>query len=166
MSILYDSYEADAGEIRVKRRNSYAYLSSREASVTRASHGASAFHLVPRQRPRKWHARPPRAGRCSAAAPRRIGSNSPSCQEYALVLNPDALVALVRRVCSSASRYRSAAGARRGNSRLTAYRGANAFPSGPALFQMLRVLKSQNKTDPLHTHKLREIMILHGAASR
>ena len=159
MSILYGFYEADAGEIRVNGEP-VRIRSSREA----ISHGIGMVHqhfmlVPPLTRARERDAR--RRGRPAArrAARARSASGSPSsASEYGLEVDPDAIVGELS--VGLQQRVEILKALVRGAEILVLDEPTAVLTPAEAdqLFEMLRVLKSENKTIIFITHKLREIM--------
>ena len=160
MSILYGFYEADAGEILVNGKP-VRIRSSREA----ISHGIGmvhpAFHAgAAAQRAGKRHAR--RRGRAAAAE----GAGAIRKQlaelgrEYGLEVDPDAIVGELS--VGLQQRVEILKALVRGAEILVLDEPTAVLtpPEADQLFEMLRVLKVENKTIILITHKLREIMAL------
>ncbi len=160
MSILYGFYEADAGEIRVNGAP-VRISSSREA----ISHGIGMVHqhfmlVQPLTRSRKCHAR--RRGRRASGARRRGGSRQArrSRTEYGLEVDPDAIVGELS--VGLQQRVEILKALIRGAEILVLDEPTAVLTPAEAdqLFEMLRLLKTQNKTIIFITHKLREIMRL------
>ena len=160
MSILYGFYEADAGEIRVNGEV-VRIRSSREA----IGHGIGMVHqhfmLVPPlsvlENVMLGAEGGPLLARGAAAVRARLAHLA---KEYALEVDPDAIVGDLS--VGLQQRVEILKALVRGAEILVLDEPTAVLTPSEAdqLFEMLRVLKSQNKTIVFITHKLREIMSL------
>src|SRR6202046_4209428 len=160
MSILYGFYEADRGEIRVNGEP-VRIRSSREA----ISHGIGMVHqhfmLVPPLSVLENVMLGAEGGALlsegAGAIRKRLGELG---REYGLVVNPDATVGELS-VCLQ-QRVEILKALVRGAEILVLDEPTAVLTPAEAdqLFEMLRVLKGENKTIIFITHKLREIMNL------
>ena len=160
MSILYGFYEADAGEIRINGEP-VRIRSSREA----ISHGIGMVHqhfmLVPPlsvlENVMLGAEGGPLLARGAAATRRELARLA---REYALEVDPDAIVGDLS--VGLQQRVEILKALVRGAEILVLDEPTAVLTPSEAdqLFDMLRVLKSQNKTIIFITHKLREIMSL------
>ena len=161
MSILYGFYEADAGEIRVNGEP-VRIRSSREA----ISHGIGMVHqhfmlVQPLSVLENVMLGAEGGAAARRAARRRSASGSPSsAAEYGLEVDPDAIVGELS--VGLQQRVEILKALVRGAEILVLDEPTAVLTPAEAdqLFEMLRVLKSQNKTIIFITHKLREIMSL------
>ena len=160
MSILYGFYEADAGEIRINGET-VRIRSSREA----ISHGIGMVHqhfmLVPPLSVLENVMLGAEGGpllKIGAAAVR--AKLKQLSDQYALELDPDAIVGELS--VGLQQRVEILKALVRGAEILVLDEPTAVLTPSEAdqLFEMLRVLKSQNKTILFITHKLREIMSL------
>jgi simple sugar transport system ATP-binding protein len=160
MSILYGFYEADSGEIRVNGEP-VRIRSSREA----ISHGIGMVHqhfmLVPPlsvlENVMLGAEGGPLLAEGAGAIRKRLAELG---REYGLVVDPDAIVGELL-VCLE-QRVEILKALVRGAEILVLDEPTAVLTPAEAdqLFEMLRVLKSENKTIIFITHKLREIMSL------
>ena len=161
MSILYGFYEADAGEIRINGEP-VRIRSSKRSDQPRHRHGASAFHAgAAVERARQRDAR--RRGRrlCSRAGASAIRKRLAELgNEYGLEVDPDAIVGELS--VGLQQRVEILKALVRGAEILVLDEPTAVLTPAEAdqLFEMLRVLKGENKTIIFITHKLREIMSL------
>ncbi len=160
MSILYGFYEADAGEIRVNG-HPVRIRSSREA----ISHGIGMVHqhfmLVPPLSVLENVMLGAEGGALlSSGASAVRGKLAHLSKEYALDVDPDAIVGDLS--VGLQQRVEILKALVRGAEILVLDEPTAVLTPSEAdqLFEMLRVLKSQNKTIVFITHKLREIMAL------
>ena len=161
MSILYGFYEADAGEIRVNGEI-VRIRSSREA----IAHGIGMVHqhfmLVPPLSVLENVMLGAEGGAAARrAARRRIRKELARLgKEYALEVDPDAIVGELS--VGLQQRVEILKALVRGAEILVLDEPTAVLTPSEAdqLFEMLRVLKRQNKTIIFITHKLREIMAL------
>ncbi len=160
MSILYGFYEADRGEIRVGGEL-VRIRSSREA----ISHGIGMVHqhfmLVPPLSVLENVMLGAEGGPLLAGGAARIRQELKRLgKEYALEVDPDAIVSELS--VGLQQRVEILKALVRGAEILVLDEPTAVLTPSEAdqLFEMLRVLKSQNKTVIFITHKLREIMAL------
>ena len=160
MSILYGFYEADSGEIRVNGEV-VRIRSTREA----ISHGIGMVHqhfmLVPPLSVLENVMLGAEGGPLLAGGASRIRQELKRLgQEYALEVDPDAIVGDLS--VGLQQRVEILKALVRGAEILVLDEPTAVLTPSEAdqLFEMLRVLKRQNKTIIFITHKLREIMAL------
>ena len=160
MSILYGFYEADAGEIRVNGEP-VRIRSSREA----ISHGIGMVHqhfmLVPPLSVLENVMLGAEGGALLSGGAGKIRAElARLAKEYALDVDPDAIVGELS--VGLQQRVEILKALVRGAEILVLDEPTAVLTPSEAdqLFEMLRVLKRQNKTIIFITHKLREIMAL------
>ena len=160
MSILYGFYEADRGEIRVNG-SPVRIRSSREA----ISHGIGMVHqhfmLVPPLSVLENVMLGAEGGALLAAGAAAIRAKlAHLAKEYALEVDPEAIVGELS--VGLQQRVEILKALVRGAEILVLDEPTAVLTPAEAdqLFEMLRVLKGQNKTIVFITHKLREIMAL------
>jgi simple sugar transport system ATP-binding protein len=160
MSILYGFYEADSGEIRVNGEL-VRIRSSREA----ISHGIGMVHqhfmLVPPLSVLENVMLGAEGGALLSGGAGKIRTElARLAREYALEVNPDAIVGELS--VGLQQRVEILKALVRGAEILVLDEPTAVLTPSEAdqLFEMLRVLKRQNKTIIFITHKLREIMAL------
>ena len=160
MSILYGFYEADAGEIRVDGE-AVRIRSSREAIRHGIGMVFQHFMLVPPLTVLENVMLGAEGGALLARGARAIRRRLAELgREYGLEVDPDAIVGELS--VGLQQRVEILKALVRGAEILVLDEPTAVLTPAEAdqLFEMLRVLKSQNKTIVFITHKLREIMAL------
>ena len=160
MSILYGFYEADAGEIRIDGRPA-RIRSSREAIHLGIGMVHQHFMLVPTLSVLENVMLGAEGGPLLANGAAKIRKElARLSREYALEVDPDALVGELS--VGLQQRVEILKALVRGAEILVLDEPTAVLTPAEAdqLFEMLRVLKGQNKTIVFITHKLREIMAL------